>query len=170
MPVHPTLPLRLIPLALLALAALGGCSSTRQLPKDYVEMRPRFVVEDPTGDPYATAVTLPVSQVTIPVRPKAVLSEFQIVGVETTDLEMGKALRFELSREGARSFYRFSLQNQGRRLVLLVNGAPLGARRIGRPMEDGSLTLYAELQEEELEDLVRNLDATVRHIQAKLDS
>ncbi len=118
----------------------------------------RFFLETPRGE--GAQATLPRSEVTIAIQPKPVITEFDVANVEIAEVELGRCLLFQLTAEGSRDLYRLTAANQGRRLVLVVNGEPLGARRIEQPLEGGAVLIFVERPDADLPALVRELRAT----------
>lgn len=151
---------RLAPLALLGLA-LAGCHTAPRGTE--VTTLARFLIE--TNDARDTVATLPLSGVRVPVSAKPVISEFDIVSVDLVEVELGRCLRFQLTPAAARDLYRLTASRQGRRLVLTLDGAPVGARRIERPFEDGAVMLFVELPDAELPALVQRLRTTSAELQ-----
>jgi hypothetical protein len=141
-------------LLFLSVGLFGGCSSMRQ-PRDYQPTWARFFLESGSGE--GTAVVLPQSGVHVTVNAKPVVTEGDIINVELVQVELGKALMFQLTPTAARDFYRMSGTHQGRRIVLVVNGDPLGARRIDGAISDGVVFVFAELADNALPALVENL-------------
>lgn len=150
-------------LSLPLLLALAGCQS--QPVADYVPTLARFFLETPAG---SVAMTLPRSGVQMPVSAKPVLTEFDFADVQVAQVELGRCLMFQLTPAAARDLYRLSVPNQGRRLVLVVNGTPLGARRIERPLDDGTVLIFAEVSDEALMTLAGNLRRTSAELQRGL--
>jgi preprotein translocase subunit SecD len=149
-------------LTLLGLLALAACNTTRQVePTSAVA---RLVIEADAGQP-AVNVILPVSGVTLRVQPKPVITEFDIVGVAEAQVDMGRCLAFRLSGSAARDLYRLTGTNIGSRLVLVIDGQPLGARVIDRPIEGGVIFIFAEVPDARLAELVTNLNRTVALLQ-----
>lgn len=144
-------------LALLSLLVFPACNSTRKV--EPVSTVARFVIEADAGQP-AVNVALPVSGVVLRVQPKPVITEFDIVGVAEAQVEMGRCLAFRLTGSAARDLYRLTGSNIGSRLVLVVDGQPLGARVIDRPIEGGVIFIFAEMPDAELAELVANLNTT----------
>lgn len=147
--------------ALFLLGLLVGCQSgTRDAANDIFA---RFFLEaDGRG---TTVVTLPVSEVRLPISPKPVLTEFDIVNVELAQVELGRCLLFQFTPAATRDLYRLTAANQGRRLVLFLNGAPVGARRIDAPLGEGSVLIFVERSDETLPVLVANLKRTSAQLQ-----
>lgn len=135
-------------------------------PTDYA--RARFVLEAISEDAYSALVTLPLSGVQIPVEGDAVLAEFDYERIEVVELQLGKCLVFSLKAPAARAFYQISVAAQGRRIVLVVNGKALAARRLDGPIGDGRIFIFLEATDERLEELAEKLKKTNFEIQKKL--
>lgn len=160
-----TAPLRVI-IGLCAIALLlGGCRSSAK--RDYTPTLARFMLESRESEA-GEAVTLPQSGVRITVLRKPVVAEFDIVNVEVAEVALGKCLLFQLTPAAARDLYRLTGSNQGRRLVLVLNGAALGARRIDGAWSDGTILVFVELADAELEPLVTSLKRTSADIQKEV--
>lgn len=138
-----------------ALACSVGCRSVAK-PKDYTPTWARFFLEA-AGGATGTEVTLPRSGVELTVNAKPVLTEGDVLDVELVQVDLGLCLAFKLTPSAARDFYRLSGSHQGRRLVLVVNDATLGARRIDGAIGDGVVFIFLELPDDELPGLVANL-------------
>lgn len=141
-------------LALAWIVASGGCHSSPKV-RDYTPMEVRFYLEAAAGD--GTPLTLPQSGVRVTVNPKPVITEGDIVNVELVKVDLGLCLLFQLTPSAVRDFYRMSVTHQGRRLVLLVDGAALGARAIDGPVTNGVIYVFVELADAALPALVENL-------------
>ncbi|MBK1877174.1 hypothetical protein [Pelagicoccus mobilis] len=154
--------------ALLWGIVLAGCQSTGMDVGDY--SRARFLLESRNENDFAAMVTLPLSQVKIPVQGQAVLSEFDYQSIDVAEVSLGKCLAFTLKGPAAREFYQISVANQGSRLVLAVDGDPVGARRIKGPISDGRIFIFLELPDEQLDELAKKLQETNFDIQKRLSS
>lgn len=159
---------RLLQLGLTVLLCVAaGCHSTSK-PKDYKPTWARFFLES-RGE--GTPILLPQSGVRLTVNSKPVISEGDIVNVDLVQVELGRALMFTLTNSAARDLYRLSASNQGRRLVVVVNGDPLGARRIDGVIGDGIVYVFVEVPESAMpalvEDLKRSSTALQREIAKK---
>src|SRR4051812_20220418 len=121
-------PLRfsLIFITVAALFAAVGCNTSTKK-KEYEKTVSRLFLEASDGDAFAS-VTLPVSGVQISINNKPVVTEFDFTGVELAQSDLGKFMVFSLTPEAARDVYRVTGNNQGKRLVLFINGKPMGAR------------------------------------------
>lgn len=143
-----------------AMLTLASCHAP---PRDYAPTAARFYLEAPSGQ--GAIATLPESGVRISISSKPVISEFDIVDVEIAQVELGRCLMFRLTGPAARDLYRLTASNQGGRLVLRLNDAAIGARRIDAPMGDGTILIFVEMPDDQLPALVRNLKITSRELQ-----
>jgi len=155
--------------AIAAVAVIGGlvlvsCKTTG-VGFEYERAVARFVLESENG---GSIVTMPVSDVRIQVNPTAVLTEFDFESVAVAEVELGQCLQFRLTHQASRRFYQASANNQGRRMVLIVNGNPLGLLRIERPVADGIFYVFVEIPDVDLPELAKNLRGTSLEIQSKL--
>jgi hypothetical protein len=149
-----------------ALLGVAGCNTSTKK-KDYIPTVARFLMESDQADAF-TSITLPISGVRIAVNNKPVVTEFDITGVQLAQSDLGKFLVFSLTRDATRDIYRVSTTNQGRRLVLYINGEPVGARLIDRPFDTGTIAIFIAVPEETLPDLIKNLNATSADIQEQI--
>ncbi|MEM9161057.1 MAG: hypothetical protein AAGB46_18560 [Verrucomicrobiota bacterium] len=150
-----------------AIFGLCACETTERI-KDYRVSVARFVLEADEGNEYASIAEMPVSRVRIPVNGKAVLSEFDILDVQVAEVEFGKCLVFGLTQEAGRAFMRDSSLSRGKRLVLLLNGRPIGARRIQAPITDGRVYIFLETKDENLEEIARDIRGTSLDAQRRI--
>ena len=148
-------------LFLLGACALTGCQSAT--PTDFTRTVARLFLEEDSDR--SVSATLPRSGVRVMVGPKPVFTEEDIVNVELVQVDLGQCLMFQLTPAATRDLYRVSGSHQGRRLVLFLDGAPLGARRMERPLADGVVLMFAEVPDAELPALVANLRKTSTAIQ-----
>lgn len=146
-------------LVLLFLATgLAGCR-TADSRAGLIQVVPRFFLE--SGDPRAITIRLPQSGVQVPISPKPVFTENDLIGVDLAQVELGKCLLFQLTPAAGRDLYRMSGSNQGRRLVLLLNGEPVGARRMDGPLTGGRVFIFVELPDDRLDGLVTDLKTSL---------
>jgi len=151
--------------AVLGMLGLAGCQGTKP-PTDYRPTQARFFLESSSND--GTPVTLPRSGVRLIVNSKPVLTEGDIVNVEVVQVELGKCLLFQLTPTATRDFYRMSVSHQGRRIVLVLDGNAVGARRIDGPITNGALFVFAEVPDTALPALVDDLKKTSVALQREL--
>ena len=154
-------------LALLSLVLgllLTSCKTTG-VGFEYERSVARFVLESENS---GTIVTMPVSEVRIQVNPTAILTEFDLKSVAVAEVELGQCLQFMLTRQASRRFYQASANSQGRRMVMIVNGQPLGLHPIERPVSDGIFYVFVEIPDADLSELANNLRGTSIEIQNKI--
>ncbi|HEY1109865.1 MAG TPA: hypothetical protein VGE76_14550 [Opitutaceae bacterium] len=156
-----------IGLLLLLGVVLAGCASSKNEKRDYTATSARFFLEA-GGDSTGMAIQLPQSGVTVAINQKPVITEGDIVGVELVQVELGKALMFKLNGSASRDFYRLTGTHQGRRLVLTLNDASVGARRIDGAIPDGVIFIFVEVPDDDLPKLVENLKKTTIDVQKEI--
>lgn len=164
---NPSLRLVRAGLLLAAAAALVSCQ-TPEPPRDYDPIVPRFLVEVRAGEQGLPA-RLPYSGVMVEVNPKAFFAEFDVAAVELVRAELGPSLLFQLNPDAAREFYRFSLSNRGRRLVLTLNGQPVGIRSIDQPVGNGILVFFPEIPQERLAQILIDMRKTLEDVSREID-
>lgn len=143
--------------------ALAGCGSLNSPTRDFTPTLARFFLE--TSDVKASTVVLPVSGARIAIGDKPVFAEGDIVDVDLVQVELGRCLLFHLTPSAARDFYRLSGSSQGRRLVLVLNNVPVGARRLDAAIGDGAVFVFVEVSDTELAVLATNLRKTSAELQ-----
>jgi hypothetical protein len=136
---------------------LAGCQSAR--PPDYQPLVARFYLENRPGEA-GVPVQLPVSGVGLTISAKPVIVEYDLVNAEVAHVDLGACLMLQLTPAAARDLYRLSVTSLGRRLVLFLNDAPVGARRIEQAMPDGVILVFVETPDADLAPLVARLKRT----------
>jgi hypothetical protein len=129
---------------------------------------PRLMVETRSvnyGASTGETVLLPVSRTTINIQGDPVVNEFDIQNVEMVKVDMGVALLVQAGGQGARDLYRASVSNMGSRIVFMVNGNAIGARRIDGAIQDGNFYTFVEVDDEELGQLVLDIKETIVELQ-----
>lgn len=157
--------LRLWLLVGLGALPLAGCN-TASKPRDQAPMAVRFHLENAGGDgvPFA----LPQSGVVLAVNQRPVLTEGDVANVELVQVDLGRCVMFQLTPAATRDFYRLSVTHQGRRLALLIDGVPAGARRIDGAIADGVVFMFLERPDEALPALVDNLRKNASAVQREI--
>ncbi len=141
----------------------AGCRSPGDAARDFTPTLARFFLE--TTDAGTAAIELPISGVRVAIGAKPVFTEGDILDVDLMQVELGKCLMFQLTPAAARDLYRLTGSNQGRRLVLMLNQVPVGARRIDAPLADGRVFMFVEISDAALPVLVTNLKKTTAQLQ-----
>lgn len=140
-------------LTLCIAAILSGCRTADKKAEEGPWAR--FYMESSSAG--AVLTQLPLSEVKLSIAPKPVLTEFDITNVELVQVELGRCLLFQFTGSAARDLYRMTVAHQGKRLVLIVDGSPLGVRRIDGPVSDGNLMLFVEMPDSALPELQAKL-------------
>lgn len=139
--------------ALLLALGLAGCATP---PPATRPAAARLYLESRPGEAGEIA-QLPESGVTIPVGAKPVFLESDLAAADLAASDYGRCLCLRLRPAAAADLARLSLAAPGRRLVLSVDGRWLGARRVDRPLMDGTLFIFVEIAEARLAELARSL-------------
>lgn len=150
---------------ILGLAAFSGCKKDKKLENATI---PRLLVETRGvnyGDPSGQVVTLPISRSSVAVQRDPLVNEFEIVNAEVVKVDAGMALLIQTTDKGGRDLYRGSVSNMGSRIVLMINGNAVGARRIDGAIRDGIFYTFVELPDEALPELVANIKETLIQLQ-----
>ena len=152
----------------LSLCAFSGCFKNQSKVENLLV--PRLMIESRSvnyGSVTGVDLRLPVSGSVIAVDKTPIVNEFDIYNVEVVKVDMGIALLIELSDSGARELYRRSVTNKGSRIVFVVNGNALGARRLDSAIEDGKLFTFVEVKDDAIGQLVLDLKASIAEIQTQ---
>lgn len=105
----------------------------------------------------ADVVSLTQSGVRIAVGARPVLMEYDFVDVTVARVELGQCLLFQLTPAAAHDLIGLTASNQGRRLVLTIDGVAIGARRIDGVFADGRIFIFVEKPDSELPALAQEL-------------
>lgn len=111
-------------------------------------------------------VTLPRSGVRIDVAVRPVFTELDLVNAEVAEVELGRCLWLQFSPVAARDLHRLYVTAAGRRLVVVLDGAALGARRLDAAPADGELPVFVETADENLVEIVARLKRTAADLAA----
>lgn len=140
-----------------------SCQTTRETIED--PAIPLFFLEVPVSYPNQKRIYLPLSQTELSINALPCILESDLANVELVQVEMGLCLLFEFTPEGQKLLHRLTAANLGRRLVLTINGAPVGVRVIDRLEGSGQWLTFTELPEAELPGVVQRLKATIAALQ-----
>lgn len=144
------------------LMLLAGCATG---PKADPQFIPNFFIEargSELRNPRVTSVQLPISASVIQIKPVPSIPHFDLQSVQLKQGTMGPYLEFALNPESRLRLMELSGTYRSRRLVLVVGSEPLGAWRIDRIIEDGTLAIHVEVDEGELPTLVQNIQNSLR--------
>jgi len=133
-------------------AAMGDSAGSRRV---------QFHIEATSGTSAARqwVAVLPVSGSQIVLDKLPVFDGGDVLQVDLAEVPLGPCLRFAFKPTAARALYRLTVTSRGRRLVLVVDGLPVGVRVIDEVLEDGVLYTFVEKPDAELPELVNGLNA-----------
>ncbi|HAV12099.1 MAG TPA: hypothetical protein DCX06_01200 [Opitutae bacterium] len=150
-----------------SLCLLAACKKEEDLSNMKV---PRLMIETrgvSYGNLSSDLVVLPLSRTKINLHQEPVVNEFEVINIDLVKVEMGMAILIYTTERGARALYRASVTNNGNRMVLMINGNPVGARRIDGAIQDGKFYTFVELPDDELEQFVLDVKDTITQLQAE---
>src|SRR5690625_5059561 len=150
----------------ISLLFLSGCRTTK---RDYTPHVVRFYLEESGHLPpsHISEMILPVSGSHLTVKSKAAFGETDIASATEVETEFGPAVMLVFRSRSTPDFYRKTISNQGKRMAITVNGVPLGAYYIDRPIEDGRILFFLEVPDEDLPEIVRSIQKTSDEIRKK---
>jgi preprotein translocase subunit SecD len=97
-----------------------------------------------SGDP-ELAAPLPVSKKRVPVASGPAITEIDILAVRVQETPpLGYRLIFQLRTDAAKDFNLLTLKNQGRSLVLMIDGQMVAVTKINSPIANGLVAFYPE--------------------------
>lgn len=148
---------------LIGLLCISGCQSATQ--PDYDPLVARFYLEVRPGEP-GGRIQLPGSGVGLTIQEKPVFTEYDVRDAEVAQVALGRCLMLEFTPAAARDLGRLAVARSGQRLVLFLNGTPVGARRIDREIADGVILVFLETPEDELAAQVARIKRTAADMRA----
>ncbi|NBR58456.1 MAG: hypothetical protein EBT89_04745 [Opitutaceae bacterium] len=153
---------RFLSMALLLVVGCVGCQSPEPIARPLIA---RFFLEVRPGEA-GLPLTLPVSGVTITVNPKPVIVENDIINAEHAQVDLGPCLLLQFTPAAGRDLYRLAVTQHGQRLVLVLNDAPVGARRLEPAMAAAGVLIFIETPATDLDAQVARLKRTAAAIAA----
>lgn len=162
---HNNLPkMKSLSLLLLSLTALlfAGCN---EKPTHTVRFYLETASSGRTGV-WAQPMTLVDSNLTYYVKPDPLITEASITNIQLVKVQSGQlAFLFHLDEFGSKALYRASVSDNGRMLILNVNGKAIGARQLDGAISDGRLYTFTELPPKEMEELYDKLVKNTESVQ-----
>ncbi|OIO59603.1 MAG: hypothetical protein COZ46_06925 [Verrucomicrobia bacterium CG_4_10_14_3_um_filter_43_23] len=126
----------------------------------------RFYTESSASLPtrWAKSVQMPESDLVFSVFPQPILFEGDVTDVALAEVDIGYCLLFQFNDKGAKTLNKLSVSERGKNLILLVDGHPIGFRRMDQSLEDGRLYLFVELDDDKIPMLANELkDSLAKH-------
>lgn len=153
----------------LVLPLLILCGCRKEVAPENLKV-PRLYLEGRTmnyGAMSPARMVMPKSGTLIEVFKEPLVNEFGIVNAEMVKVELGMALLLQLSDRAARNLYRASVVNTGNRVVVTVNGNPVGFRRLDGAIIDGNFYSFVEMNDTALGELVVDLKESLAYLQTQ---
>jgi len=138
---------------------LPSCISLTHQKQD--AFQPRFFIEAVGAELKSSkilSVQLPVSASVIQIKPVPSIPEFEIESVAVEQGNMGKYLQFKLKNKARLQLMSMCGEYRGRRLVLVLGQDPIGAWRINKILDNGSISTYVEIPDESLDTLAKQIN------------
>jgi hypothetical protein len=156
-----------------ALAFLVGCNQTTNqrtpsLPPEELIVPAFFIETLSFNNLRANTMRLPKSGEQIQVVRTPVLDFTHLHNVHLIQVDLGMCLLFQMNEQGARDLFRLTLENPGRRLVLTLNGMPVGMRLIEGNIRDGMLFMFVDYTDEVLPELTMRLQESLVDLRRRL--
>lgn len=151
----------------LVLPLLILCGCRKEVAPENLKV-PRLYLEGRTmnyGAITPARMVMPKSGTLIKVMKEPLVNEFEIVNAEMVKVELGMALSLQLSDRAARNLYRASVVNTGNRVVVTINGNPVGFRRLDGAIIDGNFYSFVEMNDTALGELVIDLKESLAYLQ-----
>jgi hypothetical protein len=151
---------RWVGLLLLGLS-ICGCKTTKDLPKCDFQF---FIEQKSNADdfPWSSTATMPVSHLSINICSQPILLASDMESVRIAQSNFGKCLIFLLTQRATIEFYRLSVEGLGRKIVFVFNGRALGlSMPIHNATPDGTLAIFPEMEDRELDQLVADANDTI---------
>ncbi len=153
----------------LVLPLLILCGCRKEVAPENLKV-PRLYLEGRTmnyGAITPARMVMPKSGTLIEVMKEPLVNEFEIVNAEMVKVELGMALLLQLSDRAARNLYRASVVNTGNRVVVTINGNPVGFRRLDGAIIDGNFYSFVEMNDTALGELVIDLKESLAYLQTQ---
>ncbi|MDR0417969.1 MAG: hypothetical protein LBH08_00845 [Puniceicoccales bacterium] len=138
-----------------------SCQTTKDLPKFDFQF---FIEQKSKGDDFvwSSTATMPVSHLSIHICSQPILLAGDIESVRITQSNFGKCLIFQLTQRAAIEFYKLSVEGLNRKIVFVFNGKAIGlSMPIRDAKPDGTFVIFPEMEDHELDQLVKDIDDTI---------
>ncbi|MDR2812463.1 MAG: hypothetical protein LBB05_01565 [Puniceicoccales bacterium] len=144
-----------------ALIFFAGCQTSKDLPKCDFQF---FIEQKSNADDFlwSSTATMPISHLTINICSQPILLANDMESVRIAQSNFGKFLVFQLTQRAAVEFYKLSVEGLGRKIVFVFNGKALGlSMPIRNVTLDGTLAIFPEIEDHELDQLVKDINDTI---------
>ncbi|UPA28197.1 MAG: hypothetical protein LW808_002720 [Verrucomicrobiota bacterium] len=148
-----------------AIVLCAGCRTARDLPQTdfqfFIEQSPRT-----GGLIWSHRLQLPISKLQMPVCAQPILLASDIAHVSRSESNLGPCLIFHLRQRAMIQFCQLVMEGIGRKIVLCVNGQPLG---VSSPLQsenfEGTITIFPEVADTQIDVLIKELNNTLVKLQ-----
>jgi preprotein translocase subunit SecD len=127
-----------------ALALIGGCGSDEPTGSDRAEIR--LALKDPA--PNFTRAEVEVTREVVYLSPQAAMTGHDIKSAEVLQTREGPAVGVQFTPSGAEKLSRFTKENKGKRMAIMVDGKVAVAPPILMPLSEGKMLIGAKLTQE----------------------
>jgi hypothetical protein len=151
----------------IVLGLTGGCSHNKikgnlKLASFHLETSPNIPI------PYSEQIKMAGRGKVVHVESKACLNEYDIVNVELVQAKANGVnvllFLFEFTPQASRSLYYITATNQGRFLLLKINGVPISLELIRNPISTGLWLTPTQMNRKESEEVVLKLRQTTQKV------
>jgi preprotein translocase subunit SecD len=149
-------PMRLWLVALglaVAFAAMGGCGSDEATGSDRAEIR--LALNDPA--PNFTRAEVEVTREVVYLSPQVALTGHDIKSAEVLQTAEGPAVGVQFTKPGSEKLGRFTTQNKGKLMAIVVDGTVAMAPPIRSQLTEGKMLLGGKLTPERAAALAKAL-------------
>ena len=137
-----------------ALALAGGCGSEEATGSDRAEIR--LALNDPT--PNFTRAEVELTREVVYLGPQVALTGHDIKSAEVLQTTDGPAVGVQFTKPGAEKLERFTTENKGKRMAILVDGGVVVAPPIRMQLTEGKMLIGGgKLSPERAEALAKAL-------------
>jgi preprotein translocase subunit SecD len=137
------------------LALIGGCGSDEATGSDRAEIRMALNASAPGF----TRAEVEMTRDVVYLGPQAALTGHDIKSAEVEETRDGPAVSVQFTRSGAKKLERFTLENKGKRMAILVDGSVVVAPPILMTIADGKMLIGAKFTPERAAALAESLGA-----------
>jgi len=138
-----------------ALAPIGGCGSDEGTGSDRAEIR--LALNDPA--PNFTRAEVEVTRQVVYLSPQVAMTGHDIKSAEVLQTLQGPAVGVQFTKSGAEKLERFTSENKGKRMAILVDGSVAVAPPIQMQLTDGKMLIGGQLTPERAAALAKALGA-----------
>jgi hypothetical protein len=150
-------------LCLVTAVSLCGCSSLDVSDKTKYATVRIFLQTTPRLPPeQRTVVVIPNPPMTLTVARFAELTEHDMIKADAIKTATSKQLVLQFDPHGQMLIENFTTERRGECYVLALNSVPVAAPVIRQTISDGKLVIEMDMTDEELDNVVKRINAAVK--------